>query len=324
MLMAETGWIALAVAAGFVMVSGRNDGGALVVSAMAGAGLRPAVASVLAAAAVGLVPALLGARVATTLSASLVDFGGQSSDVTLILVLLVAMAVVAAVSMGGLPTSVTLALVGATVGAGWGIGLPVAWGRLALLVTLATAAPVAAAVIALGIARASAMLPAIDRLPSRLARAQVIAFVALAIAYGANDGQKVLAVLALASGTTAVAASTNPSLIVVGALTFGAGTWLGLRKTHAALGRGMVRPRPAQNVVVQLAASVTVLIGSALRSPMSTTQSLAGGMVGTGIDTGWLRVRWESVLRIGLVWLVTLPLAAGAAAGAGTLLRVLR
>lgn len=320
MLMAETGWIALAVAAGFVMVSGRNDGGALVVSAMAGAGLRPAVASVLAAAAVGLVPALLGARVATTLSASLVDFGGQSSDVTLILVLLVAMAVVAVVSMGGLPTSVTLALVGA----GWGIGLPVAWGRLALLVTLATAAPVAAAVIALGIARASAMLPAIDRLPSRLARAQVIAFVALAIAYGANDGQKVLAVLALASGTTAVAASTNPSLIVVGALTFGAGTWLGLRKTHAALGRGMVRPRPAQNVVVQLAASVTVLIGSALRSPMSTTQSLAGGMVGTGIDTGWLRVRWESVLRIGLVWLVTLPLAAGAAAGAGTLLRVLR
>ena len=63
----------------------------------------------------------------------------------------------------------------------------------------------------------------------------------------------------------------------------------------------------------ELASSVAVLSTASLGMPVSMTQSVAGGLAGTGASEGGRRVRWQFTVPLMTAWLVTLP--AGFCAG---------
>jgi PiT family inorganic phosphate transporter len=319
-VLADADPLLVAVAVAFAVVNGANDGGTLLALSLRAAGLRVWVALVALAAMVAVAPALVGTQVATTLAVRLVDVGGAERLVVLAAVI-AAVTVPVGLSRAGLPTSLTVALVGGLVGAGAANGVGVAWGLMGAVVVAAAAAPVVGGLGAFALSRLARHLVAPGGAARFLARAHRVTFAVQALAYGANDGQKMLAVgalaLGLADGQARSGGAVPPAwpLLAGSALAFFVGAVLGLRRYARTV--GMIIPLRRPNAVVGEAAAATAVLGTAaLGAPVSMTQTVAGGLVGTGASEGQGRVRWQVTSRIAIAWMATLPLAAGAGAAA--------
>jgi inorganic phosphate transporter, PiT family len=304
----------LAVAALFAVLNGVNDGGTLVAMGLKVPALRPLAALLVLTAAVVTAPVVLGTAVATTLAERLVAFEGDTGQVALLAAIVAAVGVVAVLAQLSLPTSLTLALVGGITGAGWASGLPMSWTTVGFVLVMAAVAPAAGGVLAFWLTRLGRRLsaPAAYR---KVRRAHVVAFGLQCLAYGANDGQKMLAVFAVAAGAASVTAV--PLLLGVIGLLFLAGSILGLRRLSGTVATGLVPTRPASIVVAELASGTAVLASAGLGAPVSMTQAVAGGLVGTGVSEAYRRVRWKMALQVATAWALTLPTAFAVAAVTG-------
>ena len=83
------------------------------------------------------------------------------------------------------------------------------------------------------------------------------------------------------------------------------------------LATGVLIARPFHVVSAELSAGVAVLGSTALGAPVSMTQSVTGGLVGSGASEGLTRIRWKIALRVGVAWVVTLPAATAIAVAVG-------
>lgn len=312
----------LLIAAGlFAAFTGFNDAGALVGIGLRVRGIRPVVALSVLVAAVVVAPLAAGTAVATTLNERLVSFG---SDLRwpLLLGILTAVLVTGVLAFCRLPTSLTLALIGGISGAGLGTGAEVDWTVVGLVLLAAAAAPFVGAFAALLVCRVLAALPAPEGAGRRLHRLHVGAYLASCLAYGANDGQKMIAVYAALHGGGVPAYATSPTALALVAGCFLLGAVFGLPRLAASIGGGLAASR-TDTVVVTEATGAGVVFGTALLgAPVSMTQSLSGAMIGTGLVRRSRRVRWRAVLRIGMAWLLTLPTALAVAAVTGAALSV--
>jgi inorganic phosphate transporter, PiT family len=309
----------LAVALAFAVVNGLNDGGALLAVGLGVRGLAPWTALLALTGAVVVAPALLGTRVAATLAGRLVRFDGPEGQAALLVAIIVAVLVSTVLAERGLPTSLTLAVVGAIAGAGLGSGLPVSWGTVGVVLTLAALAPVVGAVVAWLLTHAAAWWPSRRTVEHRVRRWHPIGFGLQCLAYGLNDGQKMLAVIAVAAGTLAADAGKVPLVpwqLAAVAACFLLGTLAGLPRVAATLGGGVVPVRPPAAAMTEVASAGVVLATGLLGSPVSMTQAISGSLVGTGMVSGAARVRWREAARLLLAWVVTLPAAVVAAAAA--------
>jgi inorganic phosphate transporter, PiT family len=299
----------LALAGLYAMVNGLNDGGSLTGAAMQGSRLRPVTVVAVLLAAVVVVPLTLGAPVAHTLAARLVDFDGVHGPRTLVVAVLSAVAVTGALAWLRLPTSLTLATVGAFVGAGLGGPSTVEGAEVVRVLLLGVAAPLlgaATAYVLMGLARLS-VLARVGRAGPRV---RMVTSTLVSLAYAANDGQKMIAVGVVATGASAASAARPGASLVVGlALAFTVGTLLGMRRSGATLGRGVVAARQSYLASSEVAAAGAVGLTGWLGAPVSMTQSLAGSLAGSGVNEGLRRVRWRLASRLVLAWVITFPLA---------------
>jgi inorganic phosphate transporter, PiT family len=312
-----------ALAFAFAVVNGVNDGSTLVATGLRVSALRPLGAIALLVVALAAVPPLLGTAVATTLANRLVDFRGPAAEAALASAVASATLVSWGLARAGLPTSLTLSLMGGIAGAGVGAGLPVAWGTVALVLAVAAVAPFAGGVLAFVLSGLPVRLPR-GIAPQRLVgHAHRLAFGLQCLSYGANDGQKMLAVFAVltAASIPGQAVPTPAPMLAAIAAGFLAGVVAGLPKVAATIARGVTIARPYHAVVAEASSAAAVLGSAALGVPVSMTQALAGGLVGVGSRAGIGRVRWQVVVRLAAAWVVTLP-SAGLVAGVGALLAV--
>ncbi|GAA3312023.1 inorganic phosphate transporter [Arthrobacter ramosus] len=299
--------ITVILAVVFAVLVGRNDGAPLVALAIRSLHQRiwwPPL--VLLIAIVG-VPFSGVHGVASTLAEMFrVSTGGSGWGLAVLLVSTIATLVVSTAT--GIPTSITLALVGASAGAqvaGGGLDA----GRVLRVLLLAAAGPVAAWILALVVTRILTL--ARGRHVERAVRwQQVTGFVATAIAYGANDGQKLLAVFAVLFGAGATVAAQDPRVVLTVVGCFAAGIVVGLRRSAHALRQGVLRPKPYQVASTLWSSASAVMLGAVGGAPMSMTQSITGALIGSAPPREWRRVRWEQSRRIVLAWVWTLPVAA--------------
>ena len=305
--------IALAIA--FAVVTGANDGGALVATGLRVPALSVPVSVTILVAAVVAGPLVLGTAVAETLTGRLVPDGPDSATL-LAIGFVVAVVVVWTLARAGLPTSLTLAVIGGISGAGLGMGSAVEWSAVGRVLAIGLAAPFVGAVLAMLATRAWHVAPDAPYLPT-VRRAHVAAFALQCAAYGTNDGQKVLvlflAATAAGGGNDDLAWWTYP----VVALAFAVGTAIGLPKLAASLGTGIMSTRPTHAVTAEFAAAAAVLGSTAIATPVSMTQSIAGALVGVGVHDGYRRLRWHTVRMMAGAWAVTLPASLGLAALGG-------
>ncbi|MFI1769317.1 anion permease [Streptomyces sp. NPDC020800] len=304
------------------MITGVNDGGTLLAMGMKLPAVRALPAVVILAVSAGVVPMLVGTSVAGTFAHRLVSFHSGQGRLAVAVAVITAVVVVWILTARGLPTSLTLAIIGAVSGAGLGFGFPIAWGLAGTVVLVGLAAPVIGGLAAHGLLR----LAAFARQPQAgrtLATTHRVAFVLQCLAYSANDGQKMLAVFVVASGFVGtsqpqVGLSTTLVLIVA----FGVGVAVGLLR----IGRLADRVLPADPfhaVTAEVAASAVVFVTALIGVPVSTTQAVAGGLVGAGMTHSYRRIRWRGVMTITSAWLCTLPVVVALSAGCAVLIRIM-
>jgi PiT family inorganic phosphate transporter len=319
----------LLFALAFVFVTGANDGGVLIAMGIRHAVLPVAWFILILVLTLVAAPLLFGLSVARTLALGLLPQHSQLATAGFFIGIAVALVLVGVLSRIGLPTSLTLAIIGGVTGAGLGLGLSVSWSVVVRVLAVGALAPVVGGLIGLVLARLARYLPTSSRMPQLLARAHVVAFVAQCVAYAINDGQKMVAVAAVAGlaltghltlldGGNAVMEAVTLAVIAV---VFVAGMLSTVRSVSQRIGLDLVPVAPLDAVVAQYASAGAVLASSAAGVPVSMTQSVAAGLVGASGSRGMRRVRWHSVTRIAAAWMVTLPAAAAGACGVGLLVR---
>lgn len=315
----------VAVSVVFVLVTGANDGSALLSVGLPMTGLRTFTATVILVLLTMLVPLTLGTTVATTFTHRLVGFTGSDAEAMMAIAVLSCLVVVIVLTFAGLPTSLTLAVIGGVVGVGLGAGEAVDWPVVTTVLAIGVAAPVAGAIIAYLIAALYRLVPP-HRLMSRtVVGLHRVAFTVQCVAYSLNDGQKMLAVLAVAFGaTTAGQVEAQPQLLAIMGGGFAVGTLLGLPRVGMKLSNGLFAVRAPHTVAAELASGAAVLGSAAVGAPVSMTQSLTGGLLGAGVRDGSARVRWKAVVRMGMAWAITLPTTAAAGLIGGLILHEVR
>jgi PiT family inorganic phosphate transporter len=322
-----TGVAPLVAASMFGLVAGFNDGGNLLASFASGRFITPRVAAfLLLVAAVG--PVVLGTAVARTVGSNVIDITSEG-ELGFVLITLAPLSVVLLSWRVGIPTSMTLALVGSMLGwvlvtgnlgaIRWAgvarvlIGMPISVlaGGLLALVVYATIRRF------LGSMSHAAILD--------LARLQLATAAIQAFAYGANDMEKSVGLLAVGMSFPNHAqpsAFSGPAPIIGAFLLFFVGALFGGSRIARRIGFGVLKVRPMQAVAQQLASGSVVSALAIAGAPVSMTQTIDGGLVGVGAAQRASSIRWGIVRELVGSWLLTLPLAFVVAAALHWIIRV--
>lgn len=314
-------WLALAVCTGFAMAAGAIDGGSLTAALIAARPrMRSRLSFVILVVAMISMPFVIGLRVATTVSTSIVDLR-QAGVYCLTAGVAGSLITLTGCLRRGIPVSSSVALVASLVGAAFGTSSAqyVVWRGVALVlggIVLATVLGTLGGYLVYGLLRA-----ALGRLTlaqgERFMRLLYLTSGSMGSAYGANDAQKFIGLFSSAFWAAAyVPRGQVPWWVVVLAETaFMAGMLLGARKTLLTVGKGIFRMRSVHGLAVQLVTVCIMLGGAGLGAPLSTTQTSIAATFGVGLSHRRGAVRFNTVYRLLISWAVSVP--AGFVAGLG-------
>lgn len=312
----------------FGLVSGFNDGGNLMASFTSGRVITPRVAALLLLVSLA-GPVVLGTAVAQTVGTNVIDLGAQG-ELSYVLITLSPLCVVLLSLSFGIPTSMTLALVGAMLG--WvlvaGGQSVIHWAGVARILIGMPLSVLGGALLALivyrTIRRFLGTRPHASLLS--LARLQFVTTAIQAFAYGANDMEKTVGLIAVGMSfpnhSHAVAFS-NAAPIIGAFGFFYVGALIGGSRVAGRVGLGILKVRPMQALSQQLASGSVVAALALAGAPVSMTQTIDGGLVGVGAALRASSVRWGIVREMLGSWLLTLPLALVVAAGLHLAVRVM-
>ncbi|GAB3145470.1 MULTISPECIES: inorganic phosphate transporter [unclassified Microbacterium] len=316
----------------FDFTNGFHDTANAMATPIATGALKPKVA-VLLAAGLNLVGAFLSTEVSKTISHGIVREDQISPGAFLPLIFA---GLIGAITWNmltwllGLPSSSSHALFGGLIGATLvGIGAyAIDFGVVLSKVILpALIAPVTAGVIAFAATKlAYAVTRRYDGKPDGrdgFRWGQIFSSSLVALAHGTNDAQKTMGVitLALIMAGWQDSAHADPQLWVIFACAFtiALGTYMGGWRIIRTLGKGLTDVKPAQGFSAESSTAATILASSALGFALSTTQVASGSVIGSGLGRRGAKVRWRTVGRITIGWLLTLP-AAGIVGAAAALI----
>jgi PiT family inorganic phosphate transporter len=318
----------------FDFTNGFHDTANAMATPIATGALKPKVA-VLLAATLNLVGAFLSTEVAKTISGGMIREDQLSPD---IFPPIIFAGLIGAITWNmltwllGLPSSSSHALFGGLIGAtlvGVGFSAIDTGVVLSKVILPALVAPLTAGIIAFtvtkiayGVTRRHYM-KADGRDGFRWG--QIFTSSLVALAHGTNDAQKTMGVITLALITVGWQSTSEPDpqlwVVLACALTIALGTYMGGWRIIRTLGKGLTDVKPAQGFSAETSTAATILASSALGFALSTTQVASGSVIGSGLGRRGSTVRWRTVGRIAVGWLLTLP-AAGAVGAAAALLVV--
>lgn len=170
-------------------------------------------------------------------------------------------------------------------------------------------------------------------------RMQLVSSAAFSLGFGGNDGQKTLGVIAIlfasafasnpdsgimqflyGNGAVAAGAYTADGAAVAGAeffipmwlklLCYGIiafGTLVGGWKVIRTLGDGLSKLYPTQGFCAEASGAFTLILTAVLGIPVSTTHTITGSIIGTGLTRGFKRVKWLTAKNIVWAWVLTIP-----------------
>lgn len=147
------------------------------------------------------------------------------------------------------------------------------------------------------------------------ARMQYVTACFLAFAHGSNDvanaiGPASAVISALTDNTVDFETSVPFWLLMVG----GIGIVLGLaffgRKVIQTVGQEITEITPSRGFAAEFGAALTILGGTVLGLPLSTTHVLVGAVVGVGFARGISGINVVVIKKIGRSWIITMPITA--------------
>ena len=321
-------WAILVMALGLSVVAGFSGGGNLIAMPVA-ARAMPAWAAVVITA-LGMVcgPFILGVAVAHTIGKGLVDV--VAAGPRMLVAALLASALTLLLSWWRtIPTSSSAALVGGMLGATWaGPGFRfIRWGgtgKALLSLSLSLGVGALAGIVAFRLLQA--LLSRLSYRQGRRASSyQYLTTLAAALAYGANDGERVIGVLAAA---VMLAVPGRPFVVYPWIILLAGGAWIagllcGGWRVATTVGFKIFRLRPIHGLAAQGAAAATVMAGALLGGPVSSTLTADAALIGVGASDRPGQLNWQVARAMVVAWLLTLPLGVLLGAGAELVLKVI-
>lgn len=146
-------------------------------------------------------------------------------------------------------------------------------------------------------------------------RMQLVTACFLAFAHGSNDvanaiGPAAAVVSALHSKTVGNESEVPFWLLFLGGLGIVVGLMLMGRKVIETVGNQITKITPTRGFAAEFAAALTILIGTILGMPLSTTHVLVGAVIGVGLARGIGGIDASVIKRIGRSWIITMPATA--------------
>jgi PiT family inorganic phosphate transporter len=305
----------------FDYTNGFHDAANAIATSVSTRALSPRVALVVAAV-MNLVGAFLGTGVATTISSGIIDTPQGAHGMLVVLSALLGAIVWNLVTWRlGLPSSSSHGLIGGLVGAALAAAGTVRWsGVLDKVVLPMVVSPVVGFVLAGLVMLAILWLFRRGR-PSRLSRgfrsAQTVSAAAMALGHGLQDAQKTMGVivLALVVGGYQQGFDVPWWVVLVAAGALSLGTYSGGWRIMRTLGSRIAELDPPRGFAAELtASSVLYVTAFVFAAPISTTHTITSSILGVGATRRLSAVRWGVAGNIVWAWVLTLPMAALAAA----------
>ncbi len=311
----------IVIALGFDYTNGFHDAANAIATSVSTRALTPRAALILAAG-MNLLGALIGTKVAKTVSDIIVP---PSTTRGLVII---GAALIGAITWNlitwyfGLPSSSSHALIGGLIGAALASASDVKWDAvLEKVVIPMVLSPLVgfslAALLMIGI------LWAFRRAnPAKAARgfrwAQRFSAAAMALGHGLQDAQKTMGVIVLCLVVTGYQTADDGvplwvKLAAAGAIS--AGTYAGGWRIIRTLGRRVIQLDPPRGFAAETtAAGVLYTTAFVFAAPISTTHTITSAIMGAGATKRLSAVRWGVAGNIVTAWILTIPMAAAIAA----------
>lgn len=134
----------------------------------------------------------------------------------------------------------------------------------------------------------------------------------VALAHGLNDAQKSMGVITLGLFAAGLIPTLHIPLWVVlsCALVMGLGTASGGFRIIKTMGYAITTLRPIQGFAAEMSSSVVILGASFWGMPISSTHMIVGSITGVGSERGLKAIRWKTMQKLGITWILTLPASA--------------
>ncbi len=146
---------------------------------------------------------------------------------------------------------------------------------------------------------------------------QLVSAAGSSLGHGGNDAQKTMGVIVAALVATGHlanhkgAAPTVPLWVVLSChAAMALGTAFGGWRIVKTVGTKLSKLTPPDGFCAEFAGTLALMMDTLLGIPVSTTHTIAGGIVGVASARSVRRVQWRTAEKIGWAWLATLPGAA--------------
>jgi phosphate/sulfate permease len=310
------------VALAFDYTNGFHDAANAIATSVSTKALTPRMALAMAAV-MNVLGALVSTKVAATVGSGIIAPPQGSHGL-----IIVFSALIGAITWNlvtwyfGLPSSSSHALIGGLVGAALAAAQGVKWhGVLEKVVVPMIVSPLVG--ILLGYLFMIAVLWTFRRANAHKAnrgfrKAQIATAAAMAFGHGTQDAQKTMGVIALALFTSGHLSSFYVPfwVVIASALAISLGTYSGGWRIMRTLGRRVIQLTPVGGFAAQtVASSIMLTTAYVFAAPISTTHVITSSILGVGSTRRFSAVRWGVAGNIVLAWVLTLPAAAGVAAG---------
>lgn len=147
-------------------------------------------------------------------------------------------------------------------------------------------------------------------------RGQLLSAALYSLGHGGNDAQKtmgIITVLLMSAGLQQASKKPEPLLWVVLAChaAMGLGTLSGGWRIVKTMGMKITKLKPVGGFCAETSGAITLAMATFLGVPVSTTHTITGSIVGTGMaERRVSAVRWGIAGRIVWAWIFTIPAAA--------------
>lgn len=170
-------------------------------------------------------------------------------------------------------------------------------------------------------------------------RMQLVSTAAFSLGFGGNDGQKTMGVIAILFASAFASNPDNPviqflygngavaagSYTAAGELVAGSqffipvwlkiscygliclGTVTGGWKVIRTLSDGLSKLYPVQGFCAEASGAITLILTAVVGIPVSTTHTITGSIIGTGLTRGVKSVKWLTAKNIVWAWVLTIP-----------------